>query len=331
MMMIQIAVFVVVFLAVAGIGLLMHFSQKAEEKRRKARIIQGRQALHGSGTPRKNAMDPKDKRRAELAKKLKDGGEEDSASRKKKATLGEQISHAGLNVSVAKFWLFSVITALGFILAAKVFGMNLFVCLMAGITGLLGAPKVFLKMKTAGRQKKFIESFGDALEAMVRLLKAGMPVSEAISMVSREFDGPVGEEMARIYDKQKIGTPLEEAVREIAEERMPLPEMRMFATGISIQAQTGASLSEVLLNIAGVIRARFKLKRKVKSLSSEAKSSAMIIGALPILVSSGIYFINPEYILTLVYDSFGKIMLIGAGVWMCVGIIVMKLMINIKV
>ena len=105
----------------------------------------------------------------------------------------------------------------------------------------------------------------------------------------------------------------------------------MFATAIAIQTQTGSSLSEVLENLANVIRARFKLKRKVKSLSSEATASAGIIGALPVVVAGGMYFINREYIEVLFTDPTGKMLLTGAIIWMGVGVFVMKQMINFKV
>ena len=124
--------------------------------------------------------------------------------------------------------------------------------------------------------------------------------------------------------------PLHEAATE-ATRRMPLAEMQMFATGLSIQAQTGSSLSEVLMNLSGVIRARFKLKRKIKALSSEAVASAAIIGSLPVLVATGMYFANYEYISVLFTDSFGNILLGGAVFWMLCGIFVMRAMINFKI
>ena len=244
--------------------------------------------------------------------------------------MADRIMQAGLKISVKQFWINSLIFGILLGAVALVLKQNPFVCLMVFITGFLGLPRMFLKKKAAKRQKKFLEEFADALEAIIRLLRAGMPVSEAISMVGREFTGPVGEEMAKIYDTQKVGIPLEEACM-LATRRMPITEMKMFATGIAIQAQTGASLSDVLGNLAGVIRARFKLKRKVRTLSSEAKSSAAIIGCLPILVSSGIYFINPDHIMVLVENTVGRFLLGGAVVWMLLGILAMKMMINFKV
>jgi len=136
--------------------------------------------------------------------------------------------------------------------------------------------------------------------------------------------------MLRIYDKQKIGIPLHEAAQE-ATKRMPLTEMAMFATGLAIQAQTGSSLSEVLMNLSGVIRARFRLKRKVKALASEAVASASIIGALPVIVASGMWFVNREYIDILFTTSKGNMWLGIAVGMMMVGVFVMRQMINFKV
>lgn len=320
---IQIFVIVVIVLVAVGMVVALLLNDKAEQRRRALSVIKGQ----GSDA-REDQRLVADKRRAEIAKKLKD--QEKDKKGKKSVTLRDQLMMAGMKISPRQFWIFSVVAGVGAALAAKITGFSLFVCAMAFVIGLLGLPRMVIRMRTAKRQKKFLEEFADALEAMVRLLKAGMPVSEAISMVGKEYTGPVGEEMARIYDAQKIGVPLAEACQESAR-RMPLPEMQMFATGITIQAQTGASLSEILLNLAGVIRARFKLKRKIKSLSAEAKSSAMIIGALPVFVAGGIWLINPDYIGVMFTTTSGKIMMAGAAVWMSLGVLMMKLMINFKV
>jgi tight adherence protein B len=322
-------IIIILSIILVGTGMIIAFliNQRGQQRAQTLAVIQGGSySIRGPGDNKK----AQDQRRAEIARKLKEQTEEEAKKKKDGMSMNDRISQAGLKISVRQFWLFSLI--LGLVLAglSKLAGMSPFVCLMVLITGFLGIPRMILKKMAARRQKKFLQEFADALEAMIRLLRAGMPVSEAIAMVSREFTGPVGEEMAKIYDTQKIGIPLDEACR-IATKRMPLTEMQMFATGITIQAQTGASLSDVLGNLANVIRSRFKLQRKVKSLSSEAKSSAMIIGALPVLVSSGIYFINPDYIMILFTDTVGKFMVAGAVVWMGFGVLAMKLMINFRV
>lgn len=310
-------VFVLIYSAVL-------LTQQAAKKKRMMSVLTG-----GAGQAQKNSkVNSQDQRRSDLAKKLKDS--ESGGKPKKGLTLAMKLQQAGLSISTKQFWIYSAVSCLAFTLLAKVFGVGAFVLIMFSITGFFGFPRFVLRTLTKKRQKKFMDDFADALESMMRLLKAGMPVSEAIKMVAREYTGPMGEEMERIFDQQKIGVPLPEAVLEAAR-RMPLTEMQMFATAIAIQTQTGSSLSEVLQNLANVIRARFRLKRKVQALSSEAKASAMIIGALPILVATGLYFVNPDYIILLFTDSTGKFLLGCAVGWMMVGVLVMRQMINFKV
>lgn len=325
MVFLPIIIAVIVVLVVAGTVVAVMMNRTAERKKRMMSVIKG----HSSGGEvQVNESDLQNKRRAEIAKKLKDTQNE--GKEKDKTTMTMMLEQAGLSITVVQFWIFSVISMFIFLGLAKLMGQSALVLVLAAIVGFLGFPRFVVKKMSAKRQQNFLEEFPDALEATVRLLKAGMPVSEAIAMIAKEYEGPVGEEMGRIYDKQKIGIPLHEAAQD-SMRRMPLAEMQMFATGLSIQAQTGSSLSEVLMNLSGVIRARFKLKRKVKALSSEAVASASIIAALPILVSTGLYFINYEYLEVLFTTSTGNMLLTGAICWMGFGVFIMKQMINFKV
>ena len=316
----------IIVLVVIGTGLALYLTNEAKRKKRMLGMIMGQSAKI---TSKKSEINEQDKRRAEIAKKLKEGGDPD-AKKKKKATIPILLGQAGLDISTKKYFVLSGVSCLLFFLLSLLMGVSKFVLVMLTVIGFFGFPRFVVRHMTKRRQKKFLEEFPDALEAMVRLLKAGMPVAEAISMISREFTGPIGEEMSIVYDKQKIGIPLHEAAGE-ASLRMPLPEVKMFATGLAIQAQTGSSLSEVLQNLSNVIRARFKLKRKIKALSSEAVASASIIGALPILLTLGMYFANRDYIMILFNEPFGNVLLACAVVWMSIGIIVMKIMINFKI
>jgi tight adherence protein B len=327
MQFLPIIIAVILVLVVAGTIIAVMMNREAERKKRMMSVIKGTAAGADAQVDEK---DLQNKRRAEIAKKLKDEKEEEKEKASKKATLGMMLEQAGLAASVAQFWIVSVISMFVFIGLAKVMAQPPMVLGLAAIIGLLGFPRFVIKKMAAKRQQNFLTEFPDALEATVRLLKAGMPVSEAISMIAKEYDGPVGEEMGRIYDKQKIGIPLHEAALD-ATRRMPLAEMKMFATGLAIQSQTGSSLSEVLMNLSGVIRARFKLKRKIKALSSEAVASAGIIAALPVLVTLGLYFLNYDYLAVLFDTKMGNILLTAAIGWMGVGVFIMKQMINFKV
>ncbi len=319
-----ILIVVLTVLIMVGMAAMLWFLNKQEQKKRTLQIITG-QAVTDDQDSKKNNDD---KRRAAMARKLQ---QNENPKTKKSAVLGDFLRQAGWgHITPKKFWMISIGIGFFLLLFMKITGQATPIVLMSWVVGTFGLPRMVLKFRIRRRQKKFLEEFPDALESMVRLLKAGMPVGEAIAMVSREFTGPVGEEMSKVYDEQKIGISLSEACLHAAE-RVPITEMQMFATGINIQQQTGSSLSEILTNLARVIRARFRLKRKVQALSAEAKASAMIIGSLPILVGAGLSLINPDYMGPLFYTLKGKFLLGGAVGWMVCGVLVMKQMINFKV
>lgn len=318
------ALSVLIVIIITGMALMLLSGKKSQQKSRIQAVIRG-----GHVEDRSKKADPKDMRRDALARKLKENNPDKDAEKKDKS-LSVAIMQSGLNITVRQYWIYSFICGVVLTLAVYLSGKGIFVIFMSALIGFLGLPKFILKRKIKSRQKKFLSELADALEAMTRLLRAGMPVSEAIKMVAREFTGPIGDEMGRIFDQQKIGVSLPEAVLESAR-RMPLPEMQMFATAVAIQAQTGSSLSEILEGLAKVIRARFRLRRKVQALSSEAKSSAIIIGALPVFVATAMYFINPDYIGLLFYHPTGKWLLGAAIFWMCCGVICMRQMINFRV
>lgn len=310
-------------LVVTGMIAFMVSNTRSAQKKRLMSVVHGHSREEGG----KKSAGFRDMRRESLTKKLKGT---DPEQEEKKKSISSLIMQAGLTISVRQYWAFSVMLSVVLTVAVFLWGKGPFVVLMTAIIGLFGLPRFILKRMITNRQKKFLADLPDALEAMTRLLRAGMPVSEAIKMVAREFTGPVGEEMGRIFDQQKIGVPLPEAVQDCGR-RIPIPEVQMFATAVTIQAQTGSSLSEILEGLAKVIRSRFRLRRKVQALSSEAKSSAGIIGALPIVVGVGLYFMNPDYIGVLFDEKVGKWLLSFAVFWMSCGVFVMKQMINFKV
>jgi tight adherence protein B len=316
---------ILMVLIAAGMVATIFLLNLNEKKKRALQIISGKSGIEKNDNPSGNP----NKRRANMSKRLQK--DEDDTSVKKISPLVSMLRQSGWgHITVTRYWLTSLGIGLVLMLITKISGQSNPIVIMSGIIGVFGLPKMVLSFKTSRRQKKFLEEFPDALESMVRLLKAGMPVGEAIAMVSREFTGPVGEEMSKVYDEQKIGISMAEACLHAAE-RMPITEMQMFATGIAIQQQTGSSLSEILINLAKVIRARFRLKRKVQALSAEAKASAMIIGALPIVVGLGMTIINPDYMFPLYNTLKGKYMLYGAIGWMACGVLIMKQMINFRV
>ncbi len=322
---IQIILIAAIVFLIVGVVMFIAMNASSKQSKKNIEMIRGRK----TGEARVDEKDLQNKRRAEIARKLKSSKDEGEDG-KDKTSISLKLQQAGLSGKTTKFWVLSVVSCFAFLGLGKYFQVELHILVMLGIVGFMGFPRFILRKMVLKRQKAFLEEFSDALDAVVRLLQAGMPVAEAVLMISREFDGPVGEEMSIIYDKQKIGIPLHEAAAE-GTKRMPLPEMKMFAAGLSIQAQTGSSLSEVLTNLSRVIRARFRLKRKVMALSSEAVASASIIGALPPLVGAGLYAVNPDYLEPMFTTEEGRGMLMNSAMWMTCGILVMKKMINFKI
>ena len=320
---------IVAMIVVLGIAGLFARSISAKQKVR-ARTLSVITRAAGGGTKEEGKDKQIARQRADIARKLKDAGK-DEEKKKDKVSIRELMQQAGMDAPVSRFWIGSTIFAIvAWCLLNLLTSWPMIAIIFATFTAFLGVPRWFLKRRAAGRQKKFLAEMPDALDACVRLLQSGMPMTEAIAMVSREYTGPLKEEMLRIYDNQKIGIPLGQAAYETAK-RVPLTEVHMFATALQIQSETGSSLSEVLSNLSNVIRARYRLKRKIQALSSEAKASAMIIGSLPILVGTGLYFVNGKYMDPLFHSFKGHIMLGLCACWMMCGVLVMRQMINFRI
>jgi tight adherence protein B len=162
---------------------------------------------------------------------------------------------------------------------------------------------------------------------IVRGVKAGLPLIDSMKVISLEAQEPVRGEFQEIIEDQTLGMPLADAVARLPE-RIPLAEANFFAIVIAIQARSGGSLSEALSNLSKVLRDRKKMNAKIKAMSAEAKSSAGIIGSLPIVVTVLVYFTSPDYILLLFQTVTGNIVLAVCGMWMLMGILVMRKMIN---
>lgn len=314
---------------VAFIAIFFISGKTSNKKKRYMDIIQHKGTEEGEDTATAKESKKAKQQPQSITKRLKGAAERSEAEKNKKSLAG-LIAQAGFQTSILKFWLYSAF--FGSILTGLIYtaDVNLLVKGLLIFTAYFGLPRFYLKWRAKRRQNAFLQDFANALEDMIRLLKAGMPITEAIAMVAREYTGPLGEEMQSVYEAQRLGVPLQEAVQKIPI-RIPLAEVQMFATAITIQVQTGSSLSEVLGNLSGVIRGRYALKRKVQALSSEAKISAMIIGAVPFVLTGILYLVNRDYIMLLFNTQTGNMLLGGALTWMAIGVIVMRQMINFKV
>jgi tight adherence protein B len=206
-------------------------------------------------------------------------------------------------------------------------GVPWFIALVAGLAGAFGLPRWFLGFLRRRRQNVFLNDFADAVDVMVRGLKAGLPVTDAMRVIANESPPPVGPEFSEVVEGQRIGITIDQGIERMYE-RMPLPEVNFLAIVMAIQTKTGGNLAEALNNLSKVLRDRKKMKAKIRAVSQEAKASAAIIGSLPFVIMGGLTVLNPEYVTPLFAEKVGNIMLVASGIWMLTGILIMRKMIN---
>jgi tight adherence protein B len=244
-----------------------------------------------------------------------------------KIPLSVRLSQAGLNWSTQKFFIFSGILGVVFFAGAWLAGGGPLGAAGLGFAGGLGLPRWLLGFLKKRREKAFLKALPDAVDVIVRGIKAGLPLFESLKVVAADSSEPLRTEFLTIIETQTIGMPLGEACARLYE-RMPLPEANFFGIVVAIQQKSGGNLSEALGNLSKVLRDRKKMAEKIQAMSMEAKASAGIIGSLPPIVMFLVYLSTPQYISLLWTDNTGQLMLVGCVAWMSIGIMVMKKMIN---
>ncbi|HEY4835692.1 MAG TPA: type II secretion system F family protein [Bradyrhizobium sp.] len=247
--------------------------------------------------------------------------------KEKRPSLTIRLTQAGLDWSIQKFMVVSGVLAAVFFAVAMVAGGGLL-----GATGLafaagFGLPRWGLGFLKKRRESNFLKALPDAVDVIVRGIKAGLPLFESIKVVAADAPEPLKSEFMAIIETQAIGMPLGDACARLFE-RMPVPEANFFGIVIAIQQKSGGNLSEALGNLSKVLRDRKKMAEKIQAMSMEAKASASIIGSLPPIVMLLVYMSTPEYIALLWTHPTGQLMLVACGTWMAIGILVMKKMIN---
>jgi tight adherence protein B len=270
------------------------------------------------------------KRRKSVQDSLKDLEKQHQEKSKKSQSLKARLGQTGLPITIGRFYLFSGIFGFVVMLAAFILGAPLPVVLGLPFTAAVGLPRWIIGFLIKRRQKKFLNEFPNALDVITRSLRSGLPLNDAVRMVAADAREPVKSEFRRLVEAQQIGLSMADACARMTV-TLPLQEVNFFAIVIAIQSQAGGNLSEALGNLARVLRERKKMKAKVQALSMEAKASACIIGALPFIVATLVYLTSPQYISVLFTDPRGHLILVGAGIWMAVGIFCMRQMINFDI
>ncbi len=252
---------------------------------------------------------------------------EERAKKKKRVPLPIRIEQAGLNWSKRRFIITGAALGLAAFLLATIAGLGLVAGLGFAFAASCGIPFWLLSFLKKRRESKFLYNFPDAVDVIVRGIKAGLPLLDSLKLIANEFEEPIRSEFRGIIETQTVGIPLGEACLKLYE-RMPVAEANFFGIVVSIQQRAGGNLSETLGNLSRVLRDRKKMKAKIQAMSMEAKASASIIGALPLIVMTLVYITSPHYIELLWTQPFGRVMLACSGTWMAIGVFVMKKMIN---
>jgi tight adherence protein B len=252
---------------------------------------------------------------------------EERTKKSKSPPLSIRLAQSGLPWTKRQFIVISASLGVVVFAGTYLFDVGSIPAVLLGFAAGFGLPRWILSYLKKRREAKFIDRFPDAIDVVVRGIKAGLPLGDSLRVIAAEALEPIRTEFRLILETQAVGVPLGDACAKLFE-RMPLPEANFFAIVISIQQKSGGNLSEALGNLSTVLRDRKKMKGKIKAMSTEARVSAAIIGALPVAVMSLIYLSSPDYITVLWTDRLGQIMLAGSAVWMSIGIMVMKKMIN---
>jgi tight adherence protein B len=238
------------------------------------------------------------------------------------AALQAKLERAGMRMSAEMFITMCVAIIVACVLAFVVMKKPPAFGLILGIFFGFIIPRFVVNFRANKRLKKFLILFPDAIDFIVRGLRSGLPVSESMNMVGQEMEQPVAGIFREIGESVKLGVTLEKALQDTAK-KLKSTEFNFFATSIVLQRETGGNLSEILNNLADVLRKRYMMRMKIKAMSSEAKASAMIVGSLPFIVITALTFVAPDYLTPLWTESSGNIAAGCAALSLTIGITVM--------
>lgn len=246
---------------------------------------------------------------------------------KKNPPLEIRLQQAGLSITKKQFYIFSAVSGLLSFVLMYLAGMGLLLAVASILAGGFGIPRWVIGYLKKKRENKFILELPNAIDVIVRGVKAGLPIGDCIRIIANETSEPVKGEFRQIAEGQAVGMSLSDSAQKMYE-RVPLPEANFFGIVLAIQQQAGGNLSEALGNLSRVLRERKKMSAKIKAMSMEAKASAAIIASLPFAVMMLVYLTSPGYIELLWTTPTGRVLLAGSAVWMTMGVLVMKKMIN---
>ena len=321
-----VGVIVLAALSAGGLAYALMFGRIEGDKARQRRFneVQRNSSSERTGA---RAVDPA-RRRKSLQDTLKElEAERKSDAKKTSISLTRRIEQAGLSWSRRTFYIVSAVSGAVAVAICVVLGFPAYAAVAIGIAGAFGLPRWVVNRLRKRRFNKFQLEFANAIDVIVRGVKAGLPLNDCIAIVAAETVEPVKSEFRRIVESQKMGVSIADAVARMPDQ-IPISEVNFFSIAVGIQQVSGGNLSEALGNLSGVLRERQRMRGKISAMSMEAKASAAIIAALPFIVMVLVYITSPDYIMLLFTDQLGHVMLGLAAVWMTLGVIVMRKMIR---
>jgi tight adherence protein B len=244
--------------------------------------------------------------------------------------LSARLHRSGKGWSLSRYLQATAAIGVGLAALALIETGSLAFALVLGLGSAVLAPYAVVGNLIARRRRAFLSKFPEAVELLVYGLRSGLPVSETLGLVSTEVPGPVGQEFKLVTERMRIGRSMEDALNESAE-RLGIPEFNFFSITLAIHRETGGNLTETLVNLADVLRKRAQMTLKIRAMSSEARASALILGALPFVVFLMIWTTDPSYLAGFFVDH--RLMITGLGgmVWLAIGGLVMAKLVSFEI
>lgn len=315
------AVLALLFFAVTGAG------TSRSLQRRIARVSQPGRNISGGGKNKKTTEE------FSLRKKLVSGGVLGRllSNLPTAEKMHRRLEKTGKKISVEQYLyinagILGLVTLVIHFGLAKSWALGVFAGIIIGV----GVPHFLVNRWINQWMKNFVTLFPDGIDLIVRGLRAGLPVTESIKLVAHEISEPVAGVFGGMADTMRLGVPLEKIMSETAK-RLECTEFNFFVTSIILQRETGGNLSEILNNLSDVLRKRIMMRLKIKSMTSEARASTMIIGSLPFLVALAVNFMSPGYMVPMFDDFRGNMAALGGLCSLSLGVFIMNKMANFEI
>jgi tight adherence protein B len=326
---IVLAIAALTMLSAGGIAYAFLYGRIEQEDTAQRRLDFVQTRNHPEAAARARAVSDPGKRRRQVQDTLKEleAQQKAKARQSRSPSITVRMQQAGLSWSRRTFYIISASCGIVVFAVCWFAHVPIYAAAAFAVAGLLGVPRWIVNRLRKRRIKKFVNEFANAIDVIVRGVKSGLPLNDCIRIIATESAEPVRSEFRTITEAQSLGVTLADAVNKL-HDRVPVPEASFFGIVVSIQQRAGGNLSEALGNLSRVLRERKKMKGRIGAMSMEAKASAWIIGSLPIIVIVLVFLTSPSYILLLFTERLGQVILGFSALWMMIGTLVMRRMIN---